>query len=137
MTYVPLLLFRTSSGVPMAVPLALVSRLEELERKTIERSNDRWVVQYRGQLMPLIPMSPEQDVKMAKDGRQPVLVFADREHAMGLMVDEIVDIVEAKLNVDLAAEFANMTKAKVDFRANVFALDASNKMIGSLFDILA
>ena len=30
-----------------------------------------------------------------------------------------------------------MTKAKVDFRANVFALDASNKMIGSLFDILA
>ena len=40
-------------------------------------------------------------------------------------------------NVDLAAEFANMTKAKVDFRANVFALDASNKMIGSLFDILA
>ncbi len=39
-----------------------------------------------------------------KQGRQPVLVFADRDHSMGLMVDEIVDIVEAKLNVDLAAE---------------------------------
>ena len=101
---VPLLLFRTGSGVPMAVPLALVARLEELERKTIERSNERWVVQYRGQLMPLIPMSMEQDSGMSKEGRQPVLVFSDRDHTMGLMVDEIVDIVEAKLNVDLAAE---------------------------------
>jgi two-component system, chemotaxis family, sensor kinase CheA len=101
---VPLLLFRTGSGVPMAVPLALVARLEELDRKTIERSNDRWVVQYRGQLMPLIPMSPEQELHGEKEGRQPVLVFADREKSMGLMVDEIVDIVEAKLNVDLAAE---------------------------------
>lgn len=101
---VPLLLFRTGSGVPMAVPLALVARLEEIERKTIERSNDRWVVQYRGQLMPLIPMSAGQEMDGAKEGRQPVLVFADRDHSMGLMVDEIVDIVEAKLNVDLAAE---------------------------------
>ena len=59
-------------------------------------SNGRWVVQYRGQLMPLVPMSPTRT--MASDeGRQPVLVFADRDHAMGLMVDEIVDIVEAKL----------------------------------------
>jgi two-component system chemotaxis sensor kinase CheA len=103
---VPLLLFRTGSGVPMAVPLALVARLEEIERKTIERSNDRWVVQYRGQLMPLIPMSHEQQLDGEKQGRQPVLVFADRDHSMGLMVDEIVDIVEAKLNVDLAAEQA-------------------------------
>jgi two-component system chemotaxis sensor kinase CheA len=101
---VPLLLFRTGSGVPMAVPLALVARLEEIERKTIERSNDRWVVQYRGQLMPLIPMSHEHEMGGEKEGRQPVLVFADRDHSMGLMVDEIVDIVEAKLNVDLAAE---------------------------------
>src|ERR1044071_6990700 len=87
---VPLLLFRTGSGIPMAVPLALVARLEEIERKTIERSNDRWVVQYRGQLMPLIPMSHEQEMGGEKEGRQPVLVFADREKSMGLMVDEIV-----------------------------------------------
>jgi two-component system chemotaxis sensor kinase CheA len=62
------------------------------------------VVQYRGQLMPLIAMTPEQEMSTSKEGRQPVLVFSDRDHAMGLMVDEIVDIVEAKLNVDLAAE---------------------------------
>jgi two-component system chemotaxis sensor kinase CheA len=61
------------------------------------------VVQYRGQLMPLINMDPSQ--MMAADGaRQPVLVFQDDEHSMGLMVDQIVDIVEARLNVELGAE---------------------------------
>src|SRR6185369_12370088 len=86
---VPLLLFRTGSGVPMAVPLALVARLEEIERKSIERSNDRSVVQYRGQLMPLIPMGAEYEMGGAKEGRQPVLVFSDRDHSMGLMVSKI------------------------------------------------
>jgi two-component system, chemotaxis family, sensor kinase CheA len=57
---VPLLLFRAGDGAPKAVPLALVARLEEIERKTIETSNGRWVVQYRGQLMPLINLDPSQ-----------------------------------------------------------------------------
>ena len=100
---VPLLLFRAGQGAPKAVPLALVARLEELDRKSIERSNDRLVVQYRGQLMPLVPMDPYQDHSQT-EGQQPVLVFSDRDHSMGLMVDEIVDIVEAKLSVDLAAD---------------------------------
>ena len=100
---VPLLLFRAGDGAPKAVPLALVARLEEIERKSIETSNGRWVVQYRGQLMPLINMDPSQ--AMAADGaRQPVLVFQDDDHSMGLMVDQIVDIVEARLNVELGAE---------------------------------
>src|SRR5262249_49502501 len=42
---VPLLLFRAGDSAPKAVPLALVARLEEIERKTIEQSNGRWVVQ--------------------------------------------------------------------------------------------
>ncbi|WP_374652595.1 chemotaxis protein CheW [Dongia sp.] len=100
---VPLLLFRAGQGAPKAVPLALVARLEEIECNAIEHSNDRLVVQYRGQLMPLVPLEGYPDIT-GKEGRQPVLVFSDREHSMGLMVDEIVDIVEAKLNVDLAAE---------------------------------
>jgi two-component system chemotaxis sensor kinase CheA len=100
---VPLLLFRAGDGAPKAVPLALVARLEDLERKAIETSNNRWVVQYRGQLMPLVSMDPSQ--VMASEGqRQPVLVFQDGEHSMGLMVDQIVDIVEARLTVELGAD---------------------------------
>ncbi|MBL8710584.1 MAG: chemotaxis protein CheW [Rhodospirillaceae bacterium] len=101
---VPLLLFRAGEGAPKAVPLALVARLEEIDRKSIEHSNDRLVVQYRGQLMPLVPLDQYQAASQDQNGQQPVLVFSDREHSMGLMVDEIVDIVEARLNVDLATE---------------------------------
>jgi two-component system chemotaxis sensor kinase CheA len=98
---VPLILFRAGNAAPKAVPLALVARLEEIDRKTIERSNDRHVVQYRGQLMPLVAMV--EGMEMPAEGRQPVLVFSDRQHSMGLLVDEIVDIVEDRLEVELSS----------------------------------
>jgi two-component system chemotaxis sensor kinase CheA len=98
---VPLILFRAGPGAPKAVPLALVARLEEIDRKTIERSNDRHMVQYRGQLMPLVAM--QEGKEMPADGRQPVLVFSDRQRSMGLLVDEIVDIVEDRLEVELSS----------------------------------
>jgi two-component system chemotaxis sensor kinase CheA len=98
---VPLILFRAGNAAPKAVPLALVARLEEIDRKTIERSNDRHVVQYRGQLMPLVAMV--EGTQMPAEGRQPVLVFSDRQRSMGLLVDEIVDIVEDRLEVELSS----------------------------------
>jgi len=94
-----LLLFRAGEGAQKAVPLALIARLEELDRQTIEFSDGTPVVQYRGKLMPLIPAS--QNFELPKDGRQAVLVFADKDKNMGLMVDEILDIVEENMQVDL------------------------------------
>jgi two-component system chemotaxis sensor kinase CheA len=99
---VALLLFRAGGQTPKAVPLALVSRLEEVDVKSIEFSNGRPVVQYRGKLMPLVGIDGSQDFR--SEGRQPVLVFADRQHSMGLLVEEIVDIVEDHLNVELVAD---------------------------------
>jgi two-component system chemotaxis sensor kinase CheA len=97
-----LLLFRAGDDGPKAVPLALVARLEEIELATIEQSNGKPVVQYRGKLMPLVTIDPS--CQIGDKGRQPVLVFADREHTMGLVVDEILDIVEEELAVELVAE---------------------------------
>ncbi|MBL8697225.1 MAG: chemotaxis protein CheW [Alphaproteobacteria bacterium] len=99
---VSLLIFRAGDGTQKAVPLALVARLEEVDATTIEQSNGRPVVQYRGKLMPLIPVDPMQQVR--SEGRQPILVFADGTRSMGLMVDEIVDIVEERLKIELRAE---------------------------------
>jgi two-component system chemotaxis sensor kinase CheA len=97
-----LLLFRAGGEGPKAVPLALIARLEEVELGTIEQSNGKPVVQYRGKLMPLVTIDPSYQI--GDKGRQPVLVFADREHTMGLVVDEILDIVEEELVVELVAE---------------------------------
>ena len=97
-----LLVFRAGSDDLKAVPLALVARLEEIDVNEIERSHGKPVVQYRGKLMPLVLVSP--DFKMKDEGQQPVLVFADKEHTMGLVVDEIVDIVEEQLKIQLAVD---------------------------------
>ena len=96
-----LLVFRAGSAQPKAVPLGLVTRLEEIAADKIELSNGRYMVQYRDQLMPLVQMS---GVNVQTSGSQPILVFADDRRSMGLVVDEIVDIVEEKLNIEVAGE---------------------------------
>ena len=52
-----LLVFRAGSSQPKAVPLGLVTRLEEIATDKIELSNGRYMVQYREQLMPLVQMN--------------------------------------------------------------------------------
>ncbi len=97
-----LLLFRAGDQGPKAVPLALVARLEEIERSEIEYSNGKRVVQYRGKLMPLVAVDGAGQIET--EGRQPILVFSDQNRSMGLLVDEIVDIVEDTLNIELGSE---------------------------------
>ena len=95
-----LLVFRAGSTQPKAVPLALITRLEEISSDKIELSNGRYMVQYREQLMPLVQMD---GVEVASSGVQPILVFADDGRTMGLVVDEIVDIVEERLAIEVAS----------------------------------
>ena len=94
-----LLVFRAGTAQPKAVPLALVTRLEEIAADKIEISNGRYMVQYRDQLMPLVQM---EGVSVQTTGSQPILVFADETRAMGLVVDEIIDIVEERLHIQVS-----------------------------------
>jgi two-component system chemotaxis sensor kinase CheA len=96
-----LLLFRAGEGAPKAVPLSLVARLENLEAGRIERAGDSLVVQYRGSLMPLVPL--HGFMALPESGSQAVLVFGDGVRSMGLMVDEILDVVDASLDMDTPA----------------------------------
>ena len=95
-----LLVFRAGSSQPKAVPLALVTRLEEIAVEKIEVSNGRHMVQYREQLMPLVEI---EGVSIRESGVQPILVFADDGRSMGLVVDEIIDIVEEQLSIEVAS----------------------------------
>ncbi|TYC52074.1 response regulator [Rhodobacterales bacterium] len=99
---ISLLLFRAGAPEPKAVPLSLVTRLEEFEVSKIERSNGRDLVQYRGSLMPLVYVN-EGDCHKS-EGTQPMLVFSDAGRSMGLVVDEIVDIVEERMNIEVGSE---------------------------------
>ena len=96
------ILFRAAGPEPKAVPLELVSRLEAIDRKQIEQSNGRLVVQYRGTLMPLVSMGNITADTLKP--RQPVLVFTEGDHCAGLLVDEIIDIIETHYTIELKSD---------------------------------
>jgi len=97
----PLLVFRAGSQQPKAVLLSLVARLEEIDCRRIESSDGQYLVQYRDQLMPLVRIDGGA---LKREGAVPVLVFSDRGRRMGLIVDEIIDIVEQRLDIEVASE---------------------------------
>jgi two-component system chemotaxis sensor kinase CheA len=99
---VSLLVFRAGSQQPKAVPLSLVTRLEEIDCRKIEISDGRHLVQYRDQLMPLLRIDAETSLK--KEGAQPILVFSDQGRSMGLVADEIIDIVEERLDIEVSSD---------------------------------
>jgi two-component system chemotaxis sensor kinase CheA len=105
-----LLVFRAGTNQPKAVPLGLVTRLEEIATDKIELSNGRYMVQYRDRLMPLVQMT---GVSVATSGAQPILVFADDGRSMGLVVDEIIDIVEERLDIEVAGGEAGILGSAV------------------------
>lgn len=95
------LVFRAGSNEPKAIPLSLVTRLEEIDASKIEVSNGKYLVQYRGGLMPLVPIN--DGVKIRSEGMQPLLVFIDADRALGLVVDHIVDVIEDRLNIEVGS----------------------------------
>jgi two-component system chemotaxis sensor kinase CheA len=82
----------------MAIPLSIVSRLEEFPRAIVERAETGEVVQYRGDIMPLIRLSSLLGVPDSPphDPMQ-VVVYSDGSRSVGLVVDNILDIVEERL----------------------------------------
>ena len=96
-----LLVFDCGGEVRQAVPLERVSRLEKIPAADIEVADGRWLVQYRGALLPIIPAREGMDPR-AVDPR-PTIVFSDGTRSLGLAVDEIHDIVEDQLAIEMDA----------------------------------
>ena len=108
----PLLLFRAGSQTLKAVPLSLITRLEEIDVSTIEHCNGDDVVQYRGALMPLIRVHGDAGDQPHAVVR-PVLVFTEGGRPVGLAVDEIVDIVEEALSIEIRTEEPGLIGAAI------------------------
>jgi two-component system chemotaxis sensor kinase CheA len=96
-----ILVFRAGSASPKAVPLGLVARLEQIPAPRIEQTGARLVTQYCGKLMPLVPFY--DNFMLSERPEHPVLVFTEGERSVGLIVDEIVDVVHDRLLVEMGA----------------------------------
>jgi two-component system chemotaxis sensor kinase CheA len=89
----------------VAIPLSVVARLEEFPRTVIERAGTQEVMQYRGQIIPLVRLSEvipaTSDAEMVANASSiQVVVYAEGKHTVGLIVDRIVDIVEEHAAVE-------------------------------------
>jgi two-component system chemotaxis sensor kinase CheA len=85
----------------VAIPLDTVTRLEEFPRARIEHAGSREVVQYRGQILPLVRLSH----LLGAYGEEPegdtvsVVVYSEGGRSVALVVDRIVDIAENSMTV--------------------------------------
>jgi two-component system chemotaxis sensor kinase CheA len=103
-----LVLFSGAAGARMAVPLEMLARLENIPGAQVERSGNRWVTQYRGQILPLIRIThaleerrrgqPADDhLSLPTSEMLQVLVLDNEKQSFGLVVNRILDIVESSM----------------------------------------
>jgi len=100
-----LLVFSIGDKGCMAILLDMVGRLEEFDRSTVEHTGTQDVVQYRGEIMPLIYLSHFFNVEMRED-QDPMqaVVYSENGRSVGLVVDQIIDIVEETISIKKNAE---------------------------------
>jgi two-component system, chemotaxis family, sensor kinase CheA len=122
-TVAPLLLVRAGPTAKKAVPLSLVTRLEEIPVAEIESCSEGDVVKYRGGLMPIILVD---GATHQTQGVQPVLVFAEGGNHIGLAVDDILDIVDVPAAVEIRGDAPGLIGAALVQGDVVEMLDVSH-----------
>lgn len=83
----PLLLFHAGSDTLKAVPLHMVSRLEKIDIKDLEASNNKPVIQYQGHLMPVLSLDT-----VPSSGVHPLIILKHNDRMAGILVRDIIDI---------------------------------------------
>jgi two-component system chemotaxis sensor kinase CheA len=80
----------------LALPISLVSRLEEIPVQSVEFADGQEVVQYRGQIMPLLRLGELLGIATNERPETPlqVVVYSEHGRSVGLVVDRIADIVD-------------------------------------------
>ncbi|GAA3607821.1 chemotaxis protein CheW [Kineosporia mesophila] len=90
----PVLVVELSGGRRTAIPLDMVTRLEEIPNETIERVGGREVVQYRGHIMPLVRLANLLGAygEETDNARVQLVVYTRGERSVGFAVERIMDI---------------------------------------------
>ncbi len=124
----------------MAIPLSLVARLEEIPLKSVERADGRQVVQYSGQIMPLIHLGEalRSGASTANtSGMLQVVVYSENGHSVGLIVDRILDIVETTLTIQQSGKRVGVLGSAVIQNRVTDLLDIRNLILATDQDFFA
>jgi two-component system, chemotaxis family, sensor kinase CheA len=96
-----ILLFTGPENAPMGVPLTQAFRLEKIPTSAVEKVANQYVMQYKSQILPLIDLysifSDRRELNQLSETLEIAIVSPNSQLSVGLVVERIVDIVEAPL----------------------------------------
>ncbi|XZE19554.1 chemotaxis protein CheW [Pirellulaceae bacterium SH449] len=98
-----LLILGTGTSRRLALPISQVARLEKIPKNAVEFADHQEVVQYRGKILPLIRLANFLSLECGEsvdDDLLNVVVYIENERSFGLVIDQIVDIVELYLQIN-------------------------------------
>ncbi|MFN0282677.1 MAG: chemotaxis protein CheA [Kineosporiaceae bacterium] len=122
----PVLVVEIAGDRRAAIPLDMVTRLEEIPAASIEHVGGREVVQYRGHIMPLVRLSTllgAYGESTAGDGVQ-LVVYTRGERSVGFVVERILDIASERVG----------TRSDIDDHALVGSVVVGDKVV-ELLDV--
>jgi len=95
----------------MGIPLNYAARLEKITLTAIEQLGEEYLVQYRDRILSLIDLhrifaGRQRQLTQLNDGQETlwvVVINVDADYSIGLVVDQILDIVEHPLTIKRTA----------------------------------
>ena len=102
----------------MAIDLSLVARLEEFRSSSVERTGNRQAVQYRDRIMPLIQLPDRFGLRLEETSEGDretihVVVYKQGDQSIGLVVDEILDVVEERVRIEHCSDMDGVSGTAV------------------------
>ena len=112
-----LLLIKVGEGGRVAIPVPMVARLEEMPKTILENAGGEEVVQYREKILPVVRLSSilatcGYQSSDEGDSFQMVVIAHNGRH-LGIVVDQIVDIVDVNLGTKAASNRAGILGSAV------------------------
>lgn len=98
-----MLVFRTGAGRIQALPLSLVTRLEEVDAGTFQHGAGRTLLHYRDRLVPVTALG---ETEIQREGVQPLVIVSNGGQTAALAVEAIIDIVDEQFELELASSGA-------------------------------
>lgn len=122
----PVLVVEVAGDRRAAIPLEMVTRLEEIPSASIEHVGGREVVQYRGHIMPLVRLSTLLGAYGSEGGGEGVqlVVYTRGERSVGFVVERILDIASERIG----------TRSDIDDHALVGSVVIGDKVV-ELLDV--
>ena len=99
------IVFRAGAGTLKALPLSSIARIETVSGSHAGNDGGHRLTQHHGRLMPLVPVG---EFRYDSSAEWPVLVVGADRAPIGLLVSEIVDVVEDHLDIQIASGTAGV-----------------------------